>query len=129
MKYYLDCLKKLINTKTEKYSQEVVNLQLEIIQKHKVNLKNYKNKDEFETDLKNKIVKKLKSKAEFYCMKNAARFITQPVKDCFEKYITDKYNKKINSEDAQIIFQEEAAKTFDKLGELILDNKKKVTPK
>ena len=129
MNYYLDCLKKLINTKTEKYSQEVVNLQLEIIQKHNINLKNYKNKDEFEAELKNKIVKKLKSKAEFYCMKNAARFITQPVKDCFEKFITDKYNKKINSDDAQIIFQEEAAKTFDKLGDLILDKKNKVTPK
>lgn len=129
MNYYSDCLQKLISQKSKEYSQEVVNLQLEIIQKHEGNLKKYKNKNEFEVELKKKIVEKLKSKAELYCMKNAARFITQPVKEYFEKFIKDKYTKMINGETAQIIFQEEAAKTFDKLGNLILDKKNKVTPK
>ena len=129
MNYYSNCLLKLISGKSENYSQEVVNLQLELIQKHNGNLKKYKNKNEFEAELKNEIVKTLKSKAELYCMKNAARFITQPVKEYFEKFIRDKYIKFIDSENIQIVFQEEAAKTFDKLGDLILGKKSKVTPK
>ena len=128
MNFYSECLQILINEKAEKYSQEIINLQLEIIKKHHGNLKKYQDKNDFEAKLKQEILTKLKPKAELYCMKNAAKFITQPMKDYFEKFIENKYTKIIDGENIQIIFQEEAAKTFDKLDTLIMDKNYKFTP-
>ena len=120
IKCYLQCLKLIINKSAEKYSEELVNLQIQIGKKHNGNLKFMKTKNEFELDLKNRILNKLESKAKLFCMKNAAKFISEPVREYFSKFIDKKYDEIINNEkDVQIIFQEEAKKNFEKLDKMI----------
>ena len=93
IKCYLQCLKLIINKSAEKYSEELVNLQIQIGKKHNGNLKFMKTKNEFELDLKNRILNKLESKAKLFCMKNAAKFISEPVREYFSKFIDKKYDE------------------------------------
>ena len=46
-----------------------------------------KEKKEFITKLQKKLLDSVKSKVEIFCMKNAGKFITKPVKDDFEEFI------------------------------------------
>ena len=79
-----------------------------------------KNKNEFELDLRGRVLNKLDSKAKLFCMKNAAKFISEPVREYFSKFIDRKYDEMINNnEDVQKIFQEEAEKNFEKLDKMI----------
>ena len=120
LKCYLECFKSIINKSAEKYSDQLVQLQIQIGNKHNGNLKILKNKNEFELDLRGRVLNKLDSKAKLFCMKNAAKFISEPVREYFSKFIDRKYDEMINNnEDVQKIFQEEAEKNFEKLDKMI----------
>jgi len=124
MSFYEKCLDSIIEKKVKECIEKLNATQLDIFKRHKISNPNMKTNEEFEKEIKNLLYKSVKSKAELFCMKNAGKFITKPVKDYFEKFIENKYVKMIDeNEKAQKIFQDEAQKKFDRLSNLINEDK------
>ena len=120
MSFYEKCLDNIIEKKVKECLEKLNTIKLDIFERHKISNPNIKTNEEFEKEIKNLLYKSVKSKAELFCMKNAGKFITKPVKDYFEKFIKNKYIKMIEeNKKAQKIFQDEAQKKFNRLSNLI----------
>lgn len=95
-------------------------MRLDVIARYKISNTVLKTEKECEKELKNLLFKSIKSKAELFCLKNAGKSITKPIKDYFEKFIENKYNIIFDKDErVQKIFQDEAKKKFNRLNNLI----------
>ena len=81
---YTNCLEKIINEKAKEYSQELNDLQNEINIQYQGHLKFLTTRNDFMKIIKKNLLEKMKSKAEHYCLKNAAIYITEPIRENFE---------------------------------------------
>ena len=81
---FIDCLEKIINEKALEFAQEFIDLQNEINIKHQGNLKVFQSKKDFMSVIKEDLLNQVKSKAEYYCLKNAAKYIIEPIQENFE---------------------------------------------
>ena len=81
---YTNCLEKIINEKAKEYSQELNDLQNEVNIQYQGHLKILTSRNDFIKIIKKNLLEKMKSKAEHYCLKNAAIYITEPIRENFE---------------------------------------------
>ena len=81
---FIDCLEKIINEKALEFAQEFIDLQNEINIKHQGNLKFFQSKKDFMSLIKEELLNQVKSKAEYYYLKNAAKYIIEPIQENFE---------------------------------------------
>ena len=81
---YINCLETIINEKSSEFAQELIDLQNEINIKYQGNLKILQLKNDFMNMIKEDLLKQMKSKAEYYCLKNAAKYIIEPIQENFE---------------------------------------------
>ena len=80
--------------------------------------------DEFKREIKNHLVDLLKLKAELYCLRNSAFFISEPIRKNFSKLLLDLFEQCLKSENIKKLFHKSAEKMFDNL-KVICSNKKK----
>ena len=120
MNLYKNNLDNLINEKVKECISKINSLRLDVIARYKISNTVLKTEKECEKELKNLLFKSIKSKAELFCLKNAGKSITKPIKDYFEKFIENKYNTIFDKDErVQKIFQDEAKKKFNRLNNLI----------
>ena len=95
-----------------------------------VNIKNngnliiQENEEDYKKLIK-KIVNELKIKAELFCLKNAASFISEPIRKLFSEFILSLFEKSLESNNTKNLFEESAKKLFWHLNAKVVENKNK----
>ena len=82
---YINCLETIINEKATIISQKIISLQNNINSKCKGNLKIFNTEEDYKKIIKNELFKEIKANAEFYCLKNASKYIIEKIKLNFLK--------------------------------------------
>ena len=126
-KEYKKIFKNYIEGKSELISSKLLELQNKTINKNE-KLKIIKSKEEFEIDIKGRLSERLMKKAELYCLKNSASFISEPIREKFSKLILSLFNKTLDTEEITQKLTDSAAQMFNKL-QLIINDKNKKTNK
>ena len=127
LREYRKIFKIYIEGKSELISSKLLELQNKTINKNE-KLKIIKSKEEFEIDIKGRLSERLMAKAELYCLKNSASFISEPIREKFSKLILSLFNKTLDTDEIAQILTESAAHMFKKL-QLIINDKNKQTNK
>ncbi len=127
LREYKKIFKIYIEGKSELISSKLLELQNKTINKNE-KLKIIKSKEEFEIDIKGRLSERLMKKAELYCLKNSASFISEPIREKFSKLILSLFNKTLDTEEITQKLTDSAAQMFNKL-QLIINDKNKKTNK
>ena len=127
LREYKKIFKIYIEGKSELISSKLLELQNKTINKNE-KLKIIKSKEEFEIDIKGRLSERLMEKAELYCLKNSASFISEPIREKFSKLILSLFNKTLDTDEIAQILTESAAHMFKKL-QLIINDENKQTNK
>ena len=127
LREYRKIFKIYIEGKSELISSKLLELQNKTINKNE-KLKIIKSKEEFEIDIKGRLSERLMKKAELYCLKNSASFISEPIREKFSKLILSLFNKTLDTEEITQKLTDSAAQMFNKL-QLIINDKNKKTNK
>ena len=127
LREYKKIFKNYIEGKSELISSKLLELQNKTINKNE-KLKIIKSKEEFEIDIKGRLSERLMKKAELYCLKNSASFISEPIREKFSKLILILFNKTLDTEEITQKLTDSAAQMFNKL-QLIINDKNKKTNK
>jgi len=127
LREYKKIFKIYIEGKSELISSKLLELQNKTINKNE-KLKIIKSKEEFEIDIKGRLSERLMAKAELYCLKNSASFISEPIREKFSKLILSLFNKTLDTDEIAQILTESAAHMFKKL-QLIINDENKQTNK
>ena len=127
LREYKKIFKNYIEGKSELISSKLLELQNKTINKNE-KLKIIKSKEEFEIDIKGRLSERLMKKAELYCLKNSASFISEPIREKFSKLILSLFNKTLDTEEITQKLTDSAAQMFNKL-QLIINDKNKKTNK
>jgi len=127
LREYKKIFKIYIEGKSELISSKLLELQNKTINKNE-KLKIIKSKEEFEIDIKGRLSERLMAKAELYCLKNSASFISEPIREKFSKLILILFNKTLDTEEITQKLTDSAAQMFNKL-QLIINDKNKKTNK
>ena len=127
LREYRKIFKIYIEGKSELISSKLLELQNKTINKNE-KLKIIKSKEEFEIDIKGRLSERLMAKAELYCLKNSASFISEPIREKFSKLILSLFNKTLDTDEIAQILTESAAHMFKKL-QLIINDENKQTNK
>ena len=116
---FIDCLEKMINEKSLEFSQEFIDLQQEINSKHQGNLKVFQSKKDFLSVIKEDLLNQVKSKAEYYCLKNAAKYIIEPIQENFELNYEISNNIILHSREMNKILELITKNKFNKIKQFI----------
>ena len=71
--------------------------------------------DEIKKEIKLKIIEALKSKAELYCLKNAAFFISEPIRNLFSNLLMTIFERCLKKDNITKLFESSAKEMFNKL--------------
>ena len=80
--------------------------------------------DDYRKQVKKLLADELKSKAELFCLKNAASFISEPIRKLFSELILKLFEESLETENTRKILEESASQLFGNL-KVMLDNKTK----
>ena len=80
--------------------------------------------DDYRKQVKKLLADELKSKAELFCLKNAASFISEPIRKLFSDLILKLFEESLETENTRKILEESASQLFGNL-KVMLDNKTK----
>lgn len=124
LKEYKEIFETLINENSENISKKLFDRQRELKIQNDGIMEFEETQDEFKREIKNHLVDLLKLKAELYCLRNSAFFISEPIRKNFSKLLLDLFDQCLKSENIKKLFQKSAEKMFDNL-KVICSNKKK----
>ena len=122
----LDVYQMIFGEYIEKHSDEIAQKIYEF--QKDVNSKNngiiQEDIDDYRKQVKKLLVDELKSKAELFCLKNAASFISEPIRKLFSELILKLFEESLETEKTRKILEESASQLFGNL-KVMLDNKTK----
>lgn len=105
-------------------AKKLYEFQKDVNIKNNGNLMIQEDEEDYKKLIKKKLVDELKSKAELFCLKNAASFISEPIRKSFSEFILSLFDKSLESNNIKNLFEESAKKLFGNLNSKVVENKK-----
>ena len=118
-KIYIYCLEKIINEKVSIFSQELINLQNDVNSQFKGNLKIFNTKEDYLKILRNELLEQIKTKAEYFYLKNADKYIIEQIKFFFHLNYETASFLTLRSKEMNKIFELITKNEFNKLKKYI----------
>lgn len=115
IKEYKDIFSLLVEENSTKIAKKVYELQKEINLQNESIMGFTESEDEIKKEIKLKIIEALKSKAELYCLKNAAFFISEPIRNLFSNLLMTIFEKCLKKDNITKLFESSAKEMFNKL--------------
>lgn len=128
LKEYRDIFESLVNENSENIAKKLFDRQRELKIQNDGIMEFEETEDEFKRQIKKHLIDLLKLKAELYCLRNSAFFISEPIRKNFSKLLMDLFEQCLKSENIKKLFHKSAEKMFDNL-KVICSNKKKFKAK
>ena len=121
-KFFNQCIKEyknifimFIEDNAQKIAQTIYELQKEINLKNESIMGFIDTEEGLKSHIKKKLIDALQSKAELYCLKNSAMFISEPIRSLFSNLLMITFEKCLKNEKTTKIFEESARSMFNKL--------------
>lgn len=115
IKEYKDIFSLLVEENSTKIAKKVYELQKEINLQNESLMGFTESEDEIKKEIKLKIIEALKSKAELYCLKNAAFFISEPIRNLFSNLLMTIFERCLKKDNITKLFESSAKEMFNKL--------------
>ena len=115
IKEYKDICSLLVEENSTKIAKKVYELQKEINLQNESIMGFTESEDEIKKEIKLKIIEALKSKAELYCLKNAAFFISEPIRNLFSNLLMTIFERCLKKDNITKLFESSAKEMFNKL--------------
>ena len=115
IKEYKDIFSLLVEENSTKITKKVYELQKEINLQNESIMGFTESEDEIKKEIKLKIIEALKSKAELYCLKNAAFFISEPIRNLFSNLLMTIFERCLKKDNITKLFESSAKEMFNKL--------------
>lgn len=115
IKEYKDIFSLLVEENSTKIAKKVYELQKEINLQNESIMGFTESEDEIKKEIKLKIIEALKSKAELYCLKNAAFFISEPIRNLFSNLLMTIFERCLKKDNITKLFESSAKEMFNKL--------------
>ena len=128
LKEYREIFESLINENSENIAKKLFDRQRELKIQNDGIMEFEETEEEFKRQIRKHLIDLLKLKAELYCLRNSAFFISEPIRKNFSKLLLDLFEQCLKSEKIKKLFHKSAEKMFDNL-KVICSNKKKTKAK
>ena len=115
IKEYKDIFYLLVEENSTKIAKKVYDLQKEINLQNESMMGFTETEDEIKKEIKIKIIEALKSKAELYCLKNSAFFISEPIRNLFSNLLMTIFERSLKNDNITKLFESNAREMFNKL--------------
>lgn len=115
IKEYKDIFSLLVEENSTKIAKKVYEVQKEINLQNEGIMGFTESEDEIKKEIKLKIIEALKSKAELYCLKNAAFFISEPIRNLFSNLLMTIFERCLKKDNITKLFESSAKEMFNKL--------------
>ena len=115
IKEYKDIFSLLVEENSTKIAKKVYEVQKEINLQNESIMGFTESEDEIKKEIKLKIIEALKSKAELYCLKNAAFFISEPIRNLFSTLLMTIFERCLKKDNITKLFESSAKEMFNKL--------------
>lgn len=115
IKEYKDIFSLLVEENSTKIAKKVYEVQKEINLQNESIMGFTESEDEIKKEIKLKIIEALKSKAELYCLKNAAFFISEPIRNLFSNLFMTIFERCLKKDNITKLFESSAKEMFNKL--------------
>ena len=115
IKEYKDIFSLLVEENSTKIAKKVYEVQKEINLQNESIMGFTESEDEIKKEIKLKIIEALKSKAELYCLKNAAFFIYEPIRNHFSNLLMTIFERCLKKDNITKLFESSAKEMFNKL--------------
>ncbi len=122
LKFFNQCIKEykgifslLVEENSTKIAKKVYELQKEINLRNESIMGFTESEDEIKKEIKIKIIEALKSKAELYCLKNSAFFISEPIRNLFSNLLMTIFERCLKKDNISKLFESSAKEMFNKL--------------
>ena len=115
LKEYKNIFENLVEEKSGKIAHIVYELQKDINIQNKGIMGFIETLDEIKIEIKQKLIEDLKSKAELYCLKNSAIFISEPIRKVFSDLIMNIFENCLGNDRITKLFENSAIEMFNKL--------------
>lgn len=115
IKEYKDIFSLLVEENSTKIAKKVYEVQKEINLQNESIMGFTESEDEIKKEIKLKIIEALKSKAELYCLKNAAFFISEPIRNLFSNLLMTIFERCLKKDNITKLFESSAKEMFNKL--------------
>ena len=129
LKDYQIVFEEFIENESRIIAKKLYEFQKDVNIKNNGNLMIQENEEDYNILIKKKLVDELKIKAELFCLKNAASFISEPIRKSFSKFILSSFEKSLEANNIKNLFQESAKKLFGNLNGKVVENKSKKSKK
>jgi hypothetical protein len=124
LKEYRETFESLINENSENIAKKLFDRQRDLKIQNDGIIQFEETEEDFKRQIKKHLIDKLKLKAELYCLRNSAFFISEPIRKNFSKLLLDLFEACLKSENIKNLFYKSAKTMFDNL-KVICSNKKK----
>ena len=124
LKDYQIIFEEFIEKESEIIAKKLYEFQKDVNIKNNGNLIIQEYEEDYKKLIKKKLVDELKLKAELFCLKNAASFISEPIRKSFSEFILSLFDKSLESNNIKNLFEESAKKLFGNLNSKVVENKK-----
>ena len=115
MKDYIDIFKNYIDAQSSRVAKLLYEFQQDEVIKYKGDLIFQDKEEDFKKLIRKKLNDALSAKAELYCLKNSAIFISEPIRKQFSEFLLLLFEKTLESENIKKVFQDAASKLFTNL--------------
>lgn len=115
IKEYKDIFSLLVEDNSSKIAKKIYDLEKEINLQNESIMGFIETEDEIKKEIKIKIIDALKSKAELYCLKNSAFFISEPIRKLFSSLMMNIFERCLKKENITKLFEKGATEMFNKL--------------
>ena len=115
IKEYKDIFALLIEDNAGKIAKKIYEIQKEINLQNESIMGFTETEDELRKEVKLKLIETLKSKAELYCLRNSAFFISEPVRKLFSNLLMTTFERCLKNEKITQLFENSAKEMFNKL--------------
>ena len=125
LKDYQIIFEEFIENEAGIIAKKLYEFQKDVNIKNNGNLIIQENEEDYKKLIKKKLVDELKIKVELFCLKNAASFISEPIRKLFSEFILSLFEKSLESNNTKNLFEESAKKLFGNLNAKVVENKNK----
>jgi energy-coupling factor transporter ATP-binding protein EcfA2 len=126
IKEYKDIFSLLVEDNSGKIAKKVYDVEKEINLQNESIMGFIETEEEIKKEIMIKLIDALKSKAELYCLKNSAYFISEPIRNLFSNFIMNIFERCLKKDNIIKLFEKGATEMFNKL-QLSNKNSKKTT--
>lgn len=119
MKIYQNKLFKIVENKAEAIANSILDIQIQVIKENEgnFNIKQQMNKENIYQKEYSDLSNTMRDLAEWICIKNAVRYIWQPINIMIKNKLSEKYQKFIDeNKELEKKFNEYALKAFNEIG-------------